>query len=146
MEDQNNPNVEDCFIKNIIQKWKTKCGRLFYDKTIIQKMEDQHNPNVEDCFMIQLSSRNGRPNLSKIWKIVLWWKYHPKVEDQNNPNVDHYYSFRSLYRKMRHFHPLLDWNIMWVKIFQKWMKIGPQFPSIFGSGTYLPWVTLLHKP
>ena len=95
---------------------QSKFGRLFYDKSIIQKWKTR---------------------TIQIWMIVLWWKYHPKVEDLNHPNVDHYYSFWSLYRKMRHFHPLLDWNIMWVKSFRKWMTIGPQFPSIFGSGTYL---------
>ena len=36
-------------------------------------------------------------------------------------------------KKMCHFHPLLDWNIMWVKRFQKQMKKSFHF----GSRTYL---------
>jgi len=40
--------------------------------------------------------------------------------------------------EMCHLHPFLEYNCIVVKIFQKWMKIGPSFPSIFGSGLYMP--------
>jgi len=51
--------------------------------------------------------------------------------------------FANYMEEICHLHPFLEHNCIVVKIFQKWMKTGPSFPSTFGSGPYMAFILLL---
>ena len=88
--------------------------------------------------MIKVSSKSGRPEQSKFSKlfydknIVQKWKTRTIQIWIIIIHFSHYIGKCAI-----SIHFWIEISCEFLKSFQKWMKIGPQFPSIFGSGTYM---------